>query len=202
MKFQELGDLVKGASAFQQALDENIIMSVTNEKGIIVYANRKFCDVSQYSEAELVGQNHNIISSGYHDKHFFKSLWSTITAGEMWHGEIRNKAKDNSYYWVDTVIVPVMEGPNIKNFISLRTLITGKKEAEIALTSAIYNLSHLIRQPLVNMQSLLTICREGNTLSNEQEMLSAHMQTELEKIDQLTRKIIGDLHVYKMKINR
>ena len=175
-------------------------MSVTNEKGIIIYANRKFCDVSKYSETELIGQSHNIINSGWHDKAFFKLLWATIMAGEMWHGEIRNKAKDNTAYWVDTVIVPVLDGSVIKNFISLRTVITGKKEAEIALTGAIYNLSHLIRQPLVNMQSLLTICREGNNLNVEQEVMSAHMQTELGKIDQLTRKMISDLHIYKMKI--
>jgi PAS domain S-box-containing protein len=201
MTLLDLGGLETNFFAFQQALDQNIIISATDAKGIIIYVNKKFCEVSQYSTDELMGKSHNIINSGFHSNLFFKDLWKTIKDGKMWHGEIQNKAKDNSLYWVDTVIVPVLNEGSIDYFISLRTLITAKKEAEIALTDAIFNLSHYIRHPMVNMQALLSLCRETGNLSDEQALMAGHMQEELGKIDRLTRKMIEDLHHYKTKIS-
>jgi PAS domain S-box-containing protein len=186
--------------AIQQAIDVNIIMSVTNQKGIIVAVNKKFCEISQYREDELLGKSHNVINSGYHPKSFFSGLWKTIAAGNTWQGEIKNKAKDGSFYWVDTVIVPVFDGGgHIRQYLSLRIVITDKKEADAALTNAVFTVSHKIRHPLVNMQALLPLL-QNSTSQAEIKEISHLMQQELEKIDVLTRQMASDLHDYKMRL--
>lgn len=188
--------------AFQRALDINIIMSVTDRKGIIISVNKRFCEVSQYNEEELVGKSHNVINSGFHSKDFFATLWKVIMSGNVWHGEIKNRAKDGSYYWVDTVIVPVFDNnEKIQQFLSLRVLITDRKEAELALAQATFTLSHKIRHPLVNMQALLTICLQDEISKQELKQMADLMQTELNKMDMLTRQMAADLDNYKKNLS-
>ena len=116
-------------NSFLLAINNVSIVSVTDIKGDIIYANELFCKYSKYSLQELLGKNHRIINSGEHSKKYFEELWKTIYTGNTWRGEIKNKAKDGTYYWVDTVISPVLDDKGeISQFLSIRNLITDKKQ--------------------------------------------------------------------------
>lgn len=113
------------------AIDQAAIVAVTDRAGQILYVNRKFCEISQYSETELLGQNHRMINSGFHPREYFQEMWKKISSGETWVGEIKNRAKDGSYYWVHTTIIPgVSDSGEIESYVAVRYPISDRKLAE------------------------------------------------------------------------
>ena len=125
-----------------EALDEHALVSMTDVKGNIIYANDTFCQISGYPEEEMLGKNHRFLSSGEHSKAFFTDLWKTISNGDVWHGEVKNKAKDGSYYWVKATILPFMsEKDKPERYVSIRTDITRQKAQEIELKESEARLS-------------------------------------------------------------
>lgn len=156
-------------------LDIANLVSETDAKGIITYVNDQFCKVSKYSRDELIGSSHAIVNSGFHDNKFWQGFWNTIKSGQVWKGEVCNKAKDGSLYWVQTSIVPMHdEKGRIIGYSSIRTDITDKKQAESQLLhsqklASIGELSasigHEINNPLMiiggNAKKILTAYEQG-----------------------------------------
>src|SRR6185503_633837 len=127
---------LKELSDYKVALDESSIVSITDPKGIITYVNDNFCKLSKYSAGELIGKNHRIVSSSFHEKSFIKNLWSTILKGEVWRNELRNKTKDGEIYWLDATIVPFLDSKKRPvQFVAINKDITERKLIEKQLLS-------------------------------------------------------------------
>jgi PAS domain S-box-containing protein len=151
---EKIAEQNKSLREITDALDQSSLVSIADTKGKIIRANKKFCEISQFTEDELIGKDHSIINSGYHTKEFWSDVWKTITAGFIWRGEVKNKAKDGSYYWVDSIIYPVMnlEG-KIIHYLSIRHEITEKKIAdeELKIKSVFQNLLMEISSKYINL---------------------------------------------------
>lgn len=175
--------LLHSLSAYQKAVDTAAIVSITDSLGKIIFANDRFCEISQYSRRELIGRDHRLINSGTHPADFFKHLWEEISSGKVWHGEIRNKAKDGSFYWVDTTISPIFNDEGrIVQYLSIRTLVTQRKaleqEKELLLAGLTekYNelmqfnfiVSHNLRNPVSNIIGLAGLLLEECTDCGDQ----------------------------------
>ena len=169
------------------ALDQHAIVARTDERGIITFANDKFCSVSQYSREELLGHDHRIVNSKYHSEEFFAGLWKTIKLGEVWKGEIKNRAKDGSFYWVDSTIVPFRDRlGKPKQFIVIRTDITGLKQIEEELRAAkdaaegasraksefLANMSHEIRTPMNGIIGMTELALDTQLTVEQREYLN------------------------------
>lgn len=156
------------------AIDQAALVSITNLRGEIVYVNDKYLEVSKYSKKEILGKNHRIFNSGYHSKEFFKNLWDTVTAGRVWKGEICDRTKGGSFFWVDTTIIPFFKHGRPYRFMSIRSDITDRKIAEAqveeqrikqfhegrlaAVGEIAVNIAHEIKNPLQ------AICLEAQLL--------------------------------------
>lgn len=130
-KQAKLEKTLKELSDIKFALDASSIVAITDQRGIIIYANDRFCEISKYAREELLGQDHRVVNSGFHSKDFFRDMWRTISSGNVWKGEIRNRKKNGENYWVDTTIVPFLNQQGKPyQYVSIRNEITEKKILE------------------------------------------------------------------------
>ncbi|MCL4255281.1 MAG: GAF domain-containing protein, partial [Anaerolineae bacterium] len=169
---------LKQVEDYRFAIDQSAIVAFTDQTGKITYANDQFCQISKYSREELIGQDHRIINSSYHDKAFIRDLWVTIANGKVWHGELRNKAKDGSYYWVDTTIVPTLndEGKPTQ-YIAIRYDITERKEQELE-----------IQKRAIELQTVAEVSTEATSNLNIKELLV--------NVSNLTKERFGLYHAH------
>jgi PAS domain S-box-containing protein len=196
-----MADSLKGLDEIRYALDQAAIVATTDHRGIITYANDKFCQISKYSRDELMGEDHRIINSGYHPKEFMRDLWRTIARGRIWRGEIRNRAKDGSLYWVDTTIVPFLDGRGKpRQYLAIRSDITARKHAEAQLReqAALTHLgqlaavvAHEVRNPLAGLRASLQVLDRRVAELRDKEIIGAMIQ----RIDGLNEKV-EDLLLY------
>jgi diguanylate cyclase (GGDEF)-like protein/PAS domain S-box-containing protein len=150
---EKISHLNKELTDIKLALDASTIIAITDHKGIIMSINDKFCELSKYNKEELIGQNHRILNSGHHSKGFFRDMWKTIGSGQIWKGELQNKAKDGSLYWVDTTIVPFLNDKGSPyQYISIRTDITQRIKMEMELQEAMKNELRLTQRELKENQ--------------------------------------------------
>jgi PAS domain S-box-containing protein len=165
-------------SNFKEALDKSANVLITDTDGSIVYVNDDFCKVSKFSREELLGENPRIVSSYYHDKEFFKNMWETIIEGKAWTGDIKNKAKDDSYYWSKATISPLLgDDGKPEQFIAILTDITNQKVLEEKLSEALKNvqeselqkeefssmMTHELNTPLVPIKGYCEMLKDTDT---------------------------------------
>jgi len=206
-ELKERQELSRELRFYKHAIDLHMICSVTDRHGKIIFANQKFCEISRYSEKELIGADHNIVNSGFHSKEFFADLWKTITSKKVWHGEILNRAKDGSHYWVDTVIIPISNNRGkIIRYFSIRMDITERKLAEEknrqhirAMEKMLYMISHELRQPVATALGLIGLLNPGSGL-NEEELNIAMEEVKMKvmEIELFTRKLTNYIHEHKI----
>ena len=167
---QELVTTIKELADFKFALDQSSIVAITDQKGKITYVNDKFCDISKYSKSELIGNDHHILNSGYHSKPFFRCMWNTIRKGKVWMGEVKNRAKDGSFYWVKTTIVPFVDSEGVPyQYIAIRQDITEQKKIGEQI---LYNAYHDDLTGLRNRRCFRDEMKKWISQSNENDQMA------------------------------
>jgi PAS domain S-box-containing protein len=197
-----LPDHVQQLADLKRALDHAAIVATTDVTGRITYVNDKFVAISGYSREELIGQDHRIINSNYHPKEYIRDLWRTIAGGRVWHGELRNRAKDGHFYWVDTTIVPFLDSRGKPyQYIAIRSDITARKQAEeqLAQQAALARVgqmaavvAHEVRNPLAGIKGAVQILMSRRSRDDGEVPV---MRDIVARIDALS-ELINDLMVF------
>ncbi len=207
---KEMEQKNKELKDIQYALNASSMLSITNADGCITYVNEAFCKITRYEEFELIGKKHRIISSGHHSKEFFKVLWNTVKNGDIWRGEVKNKAKNGSIFWADTTIVPFLNNCGKPyQYVAIRKDITNSKNAEEMLIkseklSAIGKLAagiaHEIRNPLTTIKGFAQFLKAD--IQDEKKL--KYFDTLLSEIDRINFiveefMILAKPNVYQFK---
>ncbi len=215
-------------SDYKFALDESAIVAITDQKGIITHVNDNFCKISKYSREELIGQDHRLINSGYHPRTTIRDLWVTIAHGKIWRGEVKNRAKDGAYYWVDNTIVPFLkESGKPYQYVAIRADITHRKKVDeefhklneeleervnlrtVQLESArkemeafAYSVSHDLRAPLRGVLGFTTMLEDeyNSQLDSEGQRITSIIKNSTLKMGQLIDDLLAFSRTGKQEI--
>lgn len=220
---KNLQKIQREISDYKYALDESSIVAITDQKGIIKHVNENFCSISKYSREELIGKDHRIINSAYHPKEFIRNLWVTIANGKIWRGELRNQAKDGTYYWVDTTIVPFLNDHGKPyQYVAIRADITQRKHAEEEILilneelekrvkerteeveSFSYSVSHDLRAPLRAVHGYARILEEdyNDLFDAEGKRLLAEVQKNAQKMGALIDDLLAFSRLGRKEVDR
>jgi PAS domain S-box-containing protein len=182
------------------ALDQAAILAVTDVKGRITYANDRFVEISKYPREELLGQDHRIINSGFHSKDFIRDLWHTIANGRIWRGEIRNRAKDGSFYWVDTTIIPFLDDRGRPyQYMAIRYDITERKRSETLLReqAALARLgemaavvAHEVKNPLAGIRGVLQVIGGRMPETSRDKEIIGEVVTRLDSLNDIVQDLL------------
>jgi PAS domain S-box-containing protein len=215
----------KESFELRRALDESAIVAITDKNGTITYVNRKFCEISKYSEKELIGQNHRILKSGHHPPQFYQNMWETISSGHIWNGDIKNKAKDGTFYWVRTTIVPFLDGEgNPEEYIAIRIDVTEHYEnlQKIRNNEAVIKeqlsklveidmqknefasmISHELKTPLVPIKGYAEMLQDPNLLGSGLTSPQREAISEIISSSQRLEKLISNvLEIQKLEMDQ
>jgi PAS domain S-box-containing protein len=184
----------------KRALDHAAIVATTDVTGTITYVNEKFCEISGYSREELLGHDHRIINSGLHPKEFMRDLWVTIANGRVWHGEIRNRAKDGHFYWVDTTIVPFLDARGKPyQYIAIRADITARKAAEARLVqqAALAQVgqmaavvAHEVKNPLAGIKGVIQVLLSRRQPNDPETAVMRDIVARIDALDDLIQDVM------------
>lgn len=205
---RELGhqeDKLREVHKFKELLDRNSQFIITDTGGTMTYVNEQFCALSQYSPAELLGQNASFVSAHFHPVTFWQELWQTITQGQVWQGDVKNQAKDGTYFWVDMVVTPLLDSAGKPcQYVAIRRDITRQKKAEDSLRDTLYELkqrneeldqyvykvSHDLRAPLASILGLINVFRLENDPSTAGYYVGL-IENRAQKLDHFIQSVLA-----------
>lgn len=195
-----VGEALRELQDTKFALDRSAIVATTDPAGKITYVNEKFCQISGFEASELIGQDHRIINSDHHPKAFFRELWDTIARGEVWSGEIRNRAKDGRLYWVDTTIVPFLDDQGRPyQYMAIRFEITERKRAEALLReqetlarlgemAAV--VAHEVKNPLAGIRGALQVIGGRMPDQAPERVVIDDIQSRIDALDRMVQDLL------------
>ncbi len=182
------------------AIDQSAIVATTNTRGTITFVNERFCEISKYEREELLGQDHRILNSGYHPKEFIRDLWRTIGSGRIWRGEIRNKAKDGSIYWVDTTIVPFLDAQGKPyQYMAIRYEVTARKrqEAQLREQAALARLgemaavvAHEVKNPIAGIRGALQVIQSRLPAAQRDRAILSEIISRLDALNAIVQDLL------------
>ena len=195
-----LADSMRDLQDIRHALDQSAIVASTNVKGDIVFVNDKFCEISKYSRDELLGANHRILNSGLHPTEFFRDMYRTIGAGRVWRGEIRNRARDGTHYWVDTTIVPFLDDKGHPwRYIAIRYDITERKMSEATLreqTSLVQLgkmaaiVAHEVRNPLAGIRGAVQVIGRRLAAGSPEQGVATEVIARIDALNDIVQDLL------------